>query len=275
MTFQAPALPTELYDTLSNICKQYKNVESDQSSRSVAYADMIEDACKKFGYCEDRHFHVKQIGMHPCNRDGEGVHPQRANTRIEVLHTGGVSVPTLERGLVAMEDNPLTKHIAKFTHNICSQGPQYAKYNVEEIKGGTVAGSHCNHGFAQVYDETPCDIQRISHNGRLSQEECLGHPAMRKVVTSGATFKFYSWPIEYHFPTIPKILQSAYTTVTQVGEGVTMRCARGARSHLRARVQTRTCARARVHAHAHIYTRMHGVRARARIRVHTRARARP
>ena len=253
--FSVPKLPAELHKILEEVTQQYNDVQSDQSSRAVAFADIIEEACKKFGFCEERHFHCKQIGMHPFNRDGEGVHPKRANTRVEVLHIGGVSIQTLQKGLVAIEDNPMTKRIAKFTVSICEQGPEYARYVLQEVKGGTVAGTHCNHGFAQVHDETPCDIPRISVSGKMSQEKCFSDPGMRKVVTGGATYTFYSWPVEYHFPIIPKILQSAYTTVTQVGEGVNVCRARGTCMHECAGTLARTRARACRHAHARAHAR--------------------
>ena len=84
--------------------------------------------------------------MHPVNRDGDGVRPLRANTRVEALHTGGCSVATLEKGLCAIEDHPFSQHIANFAISRYAQSPEYAKYVHSEIKGGDVAGAHCAHG---------------------------------------------------------------------------------------------------------------------------------
>ena len=212
-------LPSALRDILSKVVALFRD-GSDQNSHVAKYMDDIMEACELHGYVYEQIFHVKWMGIHPCNRDGEGVHCGRAQTRVEKIFRAGCSLKTLKQNLVGVEDNPATKRIEAFTLDQCSRSPEYAVYKKGEIKAGTVGASHCTHGFAQVHDERPCNIPCISDNGIMSKKKLFADKSIEQAVNNGLPYKIIRWEVEAEFPDVPKIVQAALNTVQQIGEGL-------------------------------------------------------
>ncbi len=158
--------------------------------------------------------------MHPSNRDGQGVHWYRAHSRVSAIKKAGFSWSASRENCVAIEDHPIAKAIAKNTVKQVSMSEKYAKYRVGDIRAGTLGAGHATHGFACLYDEVPCDIPNISEDGKVSRRKCFENDSKREHATlQGLKFRVLKWEIEAVFPTIPKIIQAALNTVTQIAEG--------------------------------------------------------
>ena len=211
-------LPMELYNTLNAIVQKFQS-EDENSDQVVVMKDNIIDACKKHKFCSPRTFHVKNLGPHPSNRDGEGLAPNRAQTRVKVIVKGGCSKPTLRPNCVAMEDDPDTRKVAKFTMEVIAGSEKFAKLELHDIKAGTLGAGHATHGFAMVHDEVPCDIPEISENGRMSKNKCFKDLVIKDLVENGIEFDTIDYRVERAFPVIPHIIQSALNVVQQVSEG--------------------------------------------------------
>ena len=125
----------------------------------------------------------------------------------------------IKENLIAMEDNPATKHIEKFTLDTCARSPKYAEYRPGEVRVGSLGAGHANHGFAMLHDKRQCDIEAISENGYLSHDKCFKDAGIRNATLNGMTWKVLRWEVEAAFPSIPRIVQAALNTVTQIAEG--------------------------------------------------------
>jgi hypothetical protein len=170
-------------------------------------------------YAYRAQWHAKVVGVHPCNRNGEGILWPRAQSRIVKIRTIGWSWTTSEVNAVNIEDHPMKKHIAKNTVKICSQSDKFAKYNVDEIKSGSLGAGHCNHGIAMVIDEVPCEFPRISEHGKMSYNKVASDPGFKEAIDKGMRWVTIRWEVEEEFPQIPSIIQSALNAVAQIAEG--------------------------------------------------------
>ena len=211
-------VPQGLKDIVNPIVVKWRD-GSDVNTQVVQYKDDILEACENFGFMHTRLMHVKWMGVHPSNRDGELLSATRANTRVHKLWKGGCSLKTLEGNLVGIEDNPLNKQIERTTLDMCSRSPLFAVYKPGDIKAGTLGAGHVTHGFAQVHDQRPCDIADISENGCMSQQILFKDNNIKQAVTCGMNYKILRWEIESEFPDVPRIIQAALNTVQQVAEG--------------------------------------------------------
>ncbi len=118
-----------------------------------------------------------------------------------------------------MQENPITKHIQAFTLKQCAKSPKYARYDANMVLAGTLRAGHATHGFAQIIDEVPCDLPKISVNGRMSKELCYQDPGIKSACEDGLWFDELDYRIEVVFPMIPWIVSAALNTVTQVAMG--------------------------------------------------------
>ena len=97
------------------------------------------------------------------------------------------------------------------------------KPKVRTLRGQVLAGSlgagHATHGFAQIIDEVPCDLPKISVHGRMSKELCYQDPGIKSACEDGLWFDELDYRIEVVFPMIPWNVSAALNTVTQVAMG--------------------------------------------------------
>ena len=98
--------------------------------------EQIITICLEHKYAYLSTWQAKLVGVHPCNRNGEGLLWPRAHSRIFKIRTVGWSWTTSEASAVNIEDHPTNKHIAKYTVKICSQSDKFARRNADEIKIG-------------------------------------------------------------------------------------------------------------------------------------------
>jgi len=223
MACAANGIPCELDSIITTVVDKF-NDSTAERSQIVAFKDTLMDALERFGYCTEREMHVKSMGVHPLNRDGEGINAARAQTRVETIFKSGFSNKAIEHNLIAMEDHPIKKSIEKFTLLICSRSPTYAAYKKGEVKAGTLGAGHATHGFAQVYDERPCTIPGISEDGKWNKAKLFTDKGIQKAVTIGMRYKIIRWEIDVAYPTVASIIQSALNVVQQAAEGYSTRC---------------------------------------------------
>ena len=182
---QRDLLPKTLFDELEVIVKRYMGQADGENEQVVKMKDDIMESAKQHKFCNPVKYHVKQVGVDPSNRDGEGLSDLRAQSRVMVIKCGGFSLPTIRPNCVTMQENPFNKRIEKFTLLQCSKSQKYARYKPNMIRAGTLGAGHATHGFAQLYDEVPCDLPKISENGKMSKAICYQDKGIREACEDG------------------------------------------------------------------------------------------
>ena len=131
------SLPAALHAALKPLEEKYKaSLEDDE--QIVMIKDQVIEECMKHKYAYEMVMHPKWMVGHPKNRGGEGLVWHRAHTRLSIIKKSGFSLPAIVNNSVGVEDHPVTKHIAKSMIEQCAVSDRYAKYKMEEIKGGTL-----------------------------------------------------------------------------------------------------------------------------------------
>ena len=162
---------TRCYAELKNIVDDYTS-DGGSAAKHSKIAQMKDNAiasCAAHGYCTLQHYHVKQVGGTPMNRDNEGISWHRAHSRLNVMKASGYSNAAMEDNRIALQDSPYIKEFAKYTAGLSKISKHFATYQEDVVQAGTLGASHCTHGFACVLDEVPCEIPAISANGRISK----------------------------------------------------------------------------------------------------------
>ena len=124
-------LPKALFHALETVCQNYSGNDESRNEQIVKMKDDIIVAAKKHKFCREVKYNVKQLGPHPCNREGEGISDVRAQSRVMVIKAGGFSAPTIRPNCISMQENPITKHIEAFTLKQCAKNPKYARYEAK------------------------------------------------------------------------------------------------------------------------------------------------
>ena len=111
--YETPKIPEELHKIISDVVALFEDGNSDHT-QVVQFKDEIVDACTQYGYASKRTLHVKQVAVHPSNRDFTGIHKGRAYSRLERVKRAGCSSSALLPNCICMEDNPYTKAIEQY-----------------------------------------------------------------------------------------------------------------------------------------------------------------
>ena len=82
---EVPSLPRELYDVCRQTVTKFRDctVGREDNTQIMRFMEDISNAADAHGYQYTASWHCKQLGIHPGNRDGEGVKWRRSQTRIE------------------------------------------------------------------------------------------------------------------------------------------------------------------------------------------------
>ena len=88
VTIKGIQIPKELDSIITGVITLYQDRKAD-NSQIVVYKDTLLDSMEKFVWCIEREMHVKSMGIHPSNRDGEGLNDVRANTRVQMISKPG------------------------------------------------------------------------------------------------------------------------------------------------------------------------------------------
>ena len=212
-------LPPKLFDELETVCTAFIGPDGGKNDQIVAMKDEIMRSTKAHYFCREVNYKPKQVGPHPCNRDGEGLSEARAQSRVQVMIHGGFSKPTMRANSISMQDHPINKHVEEFAVRMCGKSPRYARLEKNMILAGTLGAGHSMHGLAQIIDEVPCDLPRISLAGRMSKQMCFADKGIRSACEDGVMFDEIDYRVEVVFPMVPSIISAALNTVTQVAMG--------------------------------------------------------
>ena len=164
---------SKCFSDVKEICQVFSKA-SLEDSKNVARKDAIAESCLKHGWAEYRDLNCKEVGGVSFNRGGEGVLWARAHTRLQVIKNGGMSFKTIANNLVALEDDPLSKAIAKYTCALNDRKKRYAPYEEHRVKAGNLGATHCNHGFACAKKGVPCNTPMLSSNAVMDKQEIVG-----------------------------------------------------------------------------------------------------
>ena len=148
-----------------------RDVDVGEDEGIVAKNDRILDILES-GEAYVGHVDAKRMGMDPSNRDeddmaDDGVHPRGSN-----IKRAGWSWKIVEGEAVAMEDDPITKEVAKHTVKQCGLSPRLANMKLDEVAFGSLGAGHCNQWLCCLIDGVPCDYPNISENGIMSKTKC-------------------------------------------------------------------------------------------------------
>ncbi len=185
----------------------------------VATKDRILETCVEHDYAYEMQMCARFVGVHPCNRNGEGLEASRSQVRGSMIVKSGWSWPAVDGNSIAIEDHPTLKQIAKFTIKVTMLNKKFAQYLGCDIKMGSLGAGHCNHWLESVRQGVECTISNISKNGRMSKELCCKDKGVAEAVEKGLHWVVIRWQVEAVFPMVPRIIQQALGTVASVHEG--------------------------------------------------------
>ena len=159
------------------------------------------------------------MGVHPSNRDGEGLAVDRVHKTPLKIKTAGFVNRIADADTYCFEDNPLTNSIGKFTQQITSMSPMFGQYKASQVKFGSVGAGHLNNSCQAADQQVECNIPEISVNGRMSKEKIVeGDPEYLKA-WGRMTWKCIRHEVEVLFPVMPHLFQAALNSKDQVHDG--------------------------------------------------------
>ena len=195
--------------------------EADKKGTCVPVKDKLAKLLLANGGAERRKMLSNQVCPHFRNRDEQILSASGVPLRGERVLNTGFSRDTFERNAWAVEENPVSRHLAAKVVPFLAKDARFAVYQPSEIKAGSVGASHMNHVVESVRQERPCLNAAVSEDGRWSQALWFpqGNGEFGDVVTNGSWWYVIRWEVEDEFPQIPHIFQSALNSEQGVGEG--------------------------------------------------------
>ena len=175
---------------------------------------LLDDAGKVYTLQSQSQF----VGIHPSNRDNEGISWKRVETRGAQIHSLGFSWSACKNDCVAFEDDPATLAIARHTMRVTAMSNRFATYDEAAIKYGSVGAGHLNHLLLSVNQGIACDDHRISENGKYSKAK-LCASGFKEALDKGLYWKVIRFDVEKRFPQMPMLMQAALNAVGQIQDG--------------------------------------------------------
>ena len=160
--------------------------------------------------------HSKHVGVHACNRYGDGIIPAAVHALLAGIFSMSFSVSELDKP-TAVElppwGNPRRAALIAFnrkqTEGSNGRLPLYESGG-EEIKVITVTCGHTTQTLRIVYYGSPSDHPVLAPDGHLSVGLLrLKQPAYADAVESGIEYDVLVWQIEEVFPDICNLFQEA------------------------------------------------------------------
>ena len=174
----------------------------------------------KGGY--EMHIHNQHMGVHPANRDGEGLAVDRVHRTPKKVKKAGFVVAIAEHDTYCVEENPRRGHIGKFTEENTAMSPGLGKYKAADVKFGSVGAGHLNNSMQAADQGVPCDDNSISANGRMSKEKITENDPAYASAWGNLRWKVIKWPVEVLFPKFPYLFQSALNSIGEIPDGASM-----------------------------------------------------
>lgn len=206
----------------ADIKAKFKKVISDFDSDKVgivATKDLLVKTALESGLAYKLQLPAKFVGVHPTNRNGEGLEANRVHSRGALILQAGWSWAAIDSNSIAIEDCPVKKHVARFTCDLCGLSEKFAAYKPEEVKVGSLGAGHANHWLACVAEGVPCSTPGISEEGKMSAALCCQDLGVKEAVEKGLRWTILRHEVESEFPMVPNIIQGALNAQASAHEG--------------------------------------------------------
>jgi hypothetical protein len=198
------------------LLESYKN----DKSKVVPIKQKIMVILIKEGVAIRRLLTPHQVIAHPHNRDKQIITASGIELRAGRVVAVGFSLPVMEEGAWAFEENPFDKRISSISCAHYKTDPRFPTYKASHIVAGSVGAGHTNATLASVIDECPCSDPAISKDGKYNKAAWFLNPDVAQACTVGAQWWVARWEVEQEFPILPHIFQSALNAPSHVSEGL-------------------------------------------------------
>ena len=185
----------------------------------VAKKDRILDILLESGEAYVGHVDAKRMGMDPSNRDEDDMADDGVHSRGSKIKRAGWSWKIVEGEAVAMEDDPITKEVAKHTVKQCGLSPRLANMKLDEVAFGSLGAGHCNQWLCCLIDGVPCDYPNISENGIMSKTKCFKDTGIKEACEMGIKWLIIKAQNRSRFPKLGRFIQSALNVKHHIGRG--------------------------------------------------------
>ena len=211
-------LPKSAFDEIASIERAFLDKSRTDLVAMMDRTIDILQACNGVEF--DVQLHPSKVFAHHKNRDTEVLNAFRAQTRINGVVETGFSWAIACKDAFCFQDHPIKKDIAKTADRITSMSGLFAKYTAANVSHGSVGSSHFNHSLEQALQEVPCQLDKVSENGKMSRAKIeQQQPGFKLAFEKGLKWTVTRWEIESMFPALPLLFQSALTAGGQLQEG--------------------------------------------------------
>ena len=206
----------------------YKNGKS----MVVRKKDQIMELLRGAGLTYRAQIPPKMMGVHPMNRDGEGITETgvvRVGDGIGVL---GCSKQVLEENAICVEENPSNKKIEQFTKEVTDVSDRLQTVTTGMVKYGSLGNGHSYQFLCAAIDGAAWEGDLADENGRLCKKKLAEVGVDERLLKAGVEWEVIAYQVDAEFPDIATIVQSAINGKDQLmkGESWAQVCLKAARA---------------------------------------------
>ena len=173
-----------------------------------------------FDFMLKMRLHPHEVGIHPGNRNKEGITPRGVWIRGGRIIASGFSHKAMGT-LYAFEDHPTKRHIAKYTVE-ATKSDEFGNYDLMAVKVGPANCTHTNQFAHQVDCRAKCSNPKIpTIDGRIDRDKILSDPKnirLRQYIEKGVIWYVFPHWVEEMYDWMPRLFQSASNQEMQVQE---------------------------------------------------------
>ena len=163
----------------------YKNGKS----MVVRKKDQIMELLRGAGLTYRAQIPPKMMGVHPMNRDGEGITETgvvRVGDGIGVL---GCSKQVLEENAICVEENPSTKKIEQFTKEVTDVSDRLQTVTTGMVKYGSLGNGHSYQFLCAAIDGAAWEGDLADENGRLCKKKLADVGVDERLLEAGVEWE--------------------------------------------------------------------------------------
>ena len=152
------------------------------------------------------------VGIHPANRDGQGVIESEVHSLgAEIVAMGWSKLAC--KDAVCVEDDSVST-IANFTARITANSERLA--HSPAVKFGSLSCGHTNQFLCCVQAEVPCEHESIAVAGRMSPAKVFaGDPGLQEACCKGMDWLVVKSTAAALYPSLPSLIQAARNATQQ------------------------------------------------------------
>ena len=199
------------------LCKLTAEGESASGKGAIcSIKDQIIALCKQNNLGRYRRLPPKKVGVHPMNRDGQGIDPQHCHKLMEKIKALGWSWSAVQENAISAQENPYTHYIEAHTMSLTKNSDLLGNYDLGQIESGTLGCGHLNQGLGCFVDGVCTDETNISIDGRMSKSAIGDDTNYLEAINDGIEFFEIRWEVLESVPLVAKVIQSALNASAQV-----------------------------------------------------------